>query len=1202
MSSQKGAIPLLLLIAGVGLITILGLASIAPFRNSLLSTLFPKQFGFAANNEMGTAIGQLNLTPSFNSIGIETIFTGDTNNNSKVEVEFKKSSDTSWRKGLDLWKTDDNLFRHVSNFWQFNATGSNLVDTYGGAAATANGTTSIDLMHKGITNNKMRVLNGNSDFIEVSDPAAANFGSKVFSASIWIKTAQTTGVQTLLSKGGLDGPGYYLGLAADGKIRGVVSDGTNKIDITCSAGSRNLRNDAFHLISMVLVRPTDQGANKASLRIFADNTIYCDQPIDNLGSIDSTQPLRIGASPAGEYFKGTLDEVLILSNSMTQTAHQYMFNGPVATSVVGLPNAFQTFYKTGEKAFYGSTLLLDPGTDYELKLTVTDPDGGSQVINKTVKTRTDNIPNAATLVPTHFVRIDGSDSNNGTSAGSAWQTIEKAFSSAPSGAIVEVGPGNFTRPATSRTQPITLKAQYPAVDNNQQVINPGQHSIIDPTIITGPANSSAPHKNVWEEVTVGPSPIYKRNYTLWRWVGSPVSTNFQSIAAGYSASPAEIPLKLMTWRDGAANPNYLPAANPTQPEDIAERMYENADYNYGIAQDINNHLYLRLPPNAHKPDGTPTQNPNDIYIMIANVGHKCFNLQGPDIRITGFEARIGPECIYMNQLAQRNIIDHNLIIGGKGIVMQGVAGATSTYGKDHLIEHNRLVDYNLWSDNWLNYTNSNDPNVPSWNFVKQWIKKPNPLQKISVTAGTPTSGTFVLRYLFNSSIVENTSPLPYNATASQVQAALEANSLIGTGNVKVTGGPLPAAPFEVELVGKFAKYTHSSAGLPPELIQVLNNTTGATIAVTDQTRWSANAIGTDNQNSAIQNWGGANNVVIRNNYIDGYFNGVAAYSAGYDRYSTYNYDIYNNYIANIGDDAVEPETNAINWRVWNNTIRQSLSALSMGPASYGPIYYFKNSIWNINKSNFKHNANYYFATPIAYVINNTFINTREGVSGLSPDAGQQSYFPSLGHFYLRNNILRVSRYIYDMGGKFLPWESSQWNEDYNYFATINPAYGLRYNGVIYGTDVAGYRSVSGDGAHTNTLGNFHNYSVIDNNLNNINTGDLGLKANSGFIDAGTVVPNISDCFAGIAPDLGANEIGQISNCTTPQASPSPSSTASTSPAKPGDFDNNDIVDIFDYNQLLGDFGKIQQNLISDIDQNGTVDIFDYNTVLTNFGK
>jgi len=65
------------------------------------------------------------------------------------------------------------------------------------------------------------------------------------------------------------------------------------------------------------------------------------------------------------------------------------------------------------------------------------------------------------------------------------------------------------------------------------------------------------------------------------------------------------------------------------------------------------------------------------------------------------------------------------------------------------------------------------------------------------------------------------------------------------------------------------------------------------------------------------------------------------------------------------------------------------------------------------------------------------------------------------------------------------------------------------------------------------------------------------------------------------------------------------------PSKIGDITGlsgypDNKVDIFDYNQVLTDFGKTGTNLISDIEKSGTsldkVDIFDYNLLLTNFGK
>lgn len=80
----------------------------------------------------------------------------------------------------------------------------------------------------------------------------------------------------------------------------------------------------------------------------------------------------------------------------------------------------------------------------------------------------------------------------------------------------------------------------------------------------------------------------------------------------------------------------------------------------------------------------------------------------------------------------------------------------------------------------------------------------------------------------------------------------------------------------------------------------------------------------------------------------------------------------------------------------------------------------------------------------------------------------------------------------------------------------------------------------------------------------------------------------------------------ISPSPSPSASAAASPSPSPSPRKIGDIDGNNKVDIFDYNQILTDFGKTGTGLISDIETSGSslnkVDIFDFNTVLSNFGR
>lgn len=90
------------------------------------------------------------------------------------------------------------------------------------------------------------------------------------------------------------------------------------------------------------------------------------------------------------------------------------------------------------------------------------------------------------------------------------------------------------------------------------------------------------------------------------------------------------------------------------------------------------------------------------------------------------------------------------------------------------------------------------------------------VQTITIT-GTPTGGTFPL--VFNGQV---SAGVPYNATASQVQTALQALSSIGSGNVTCTGGPLPGTAVVCAFSGTLA------TGRQPLLLTGSGGLTGGT--------------------------------------------------------------------------------------------------------------------------------------------------------------------------------------------------------------------------------------------------------------------------------------------------------------------------------------------------------------------------------------
>jgi len=82
-----------------------------------------------------------------------------------------------------------------------------------------------------------------------------------------------------------------------------------------------------------------------------------------------------------------------------------------------------------------------------------------------------------------------------------------------------------------------------------------------------------------------------------------------------------------------------------------------------------------------------------------------------------------------------------------------------------------------------------------------WERQPsNESQSVTLDA---TGGTFTLTAT-TGPLSATTTPLAVDASAAQVQAALEALRPIGTGNVLVSGGPGTAAPYTVTFVGALA--------------------------------------------------------------------------------------------------------------------------------------------------------------------------------------------------------------------------------------------------------------------------------------------------------------------------------------------------------------------------------------------------------------
>lgn len=231
-------------------------------------------------------------------------------------------------------------------------------------------------------------------------------------------------------------------------------------------------------------------------------------------------------------------------------------------------------------------------------------------------------------------------------------------------------------------------------------------------------------------------------------------------------------------------------------------------------------------------------------------------------------------------------------------------------------------------------------------------------------------------------------------------------------------------------------------------------------------------------------------------------------------------DIVGNDIEDTYDDAIELDGGIGNLRVLNNRITNTYSAISFQPIYGGPAYAIRNFVVNVASEQLKFDSIDPLYGPRQepsglYVAQNTF---------LSPGSSLHLEDDSTTHqFEIRGNLF--------VGGKntvrTLDWTP---NIDDGTFE----GNGWWPDGVFRWTSVgewANFAAVSASGVFEST-GVLLDDSPLasgtvapDDFTEHVSPTSASLVPSSNAIDAGGILPNVTDGFVGAGPDLGAQELG-----------------------------------------------------------------------------
>jgi Right handed beta helix region len=228
----------------------------------------------------------------------------------------------------------------------------------------------------------------------------------------------------------------------------------------------------------------------------------------------------------------------------------------------------------------------------------------------------------------------------------------------------------------------------------------------------------------------------------------------------------------------------------------------------------------------------------------------------------------------------------------------------------------------------------------------------------------------------------------------------------------------------------------------------------------------------------------------------------------------FNIDVFGNDIYDVSDDGFEGDPGGANIRVWGNRIHNAAhNGISFQPQQSAPWYILRNQLAGFKEAPFK-----FRTTDRAVIAHNTMVMWAKMLC--CNDA-------HLLRSVVKNNlwISVTGGNIWDFGSSVRDWRTDVDSNGFDWGSSTAP---FRYGGVVYSSlpALAAASGLETRGLRINRSTCFQTFNVPGPPLTPVPPQHMTLKAGCAALDAGTILPNINDGFAGAAPDLGAYELGQ----------------------------------------------------------------------------